>query len=487
MSALAQALAYRRVLEESAALRLLRADHVAIVAALLGEHLGEPGARRSTEDIHELIDTDLEILREHFEIGARTAKAYCDDWRNGGFLIRRPATDARGETYELSAAGFDAIRILHQLDAPRSTVTESRLINMTSALRQLAIDTDPDSNRRLEALQQQRERIDEEIARISSGDSPVLDPARATERVQDVLFQAQELPADFARVRARFEQLNHDLRASILTSEGTHGTVLDEIFRGVDLIESSEEGLTFSAFSSLIRDAERSAAFEDDVAAILAREFATELTPSVRATLRHLMRTMKHGSHEVHTVLTEFARGLRRYVFSQEFQRDRVLRTALQEALAAALEAAPHIRPYSPLGDPMELSAMRMFSVGELSLHDPSEFDSGQPLGTADLEEVDFAQIAQIARASEIDFAELIQNVDAMLERAAGAPVTVGELLAEFPATQGVASVIGLISLATQHGQVHAEHTETLHWKGLDEVPRAASTTLHTFTERLGA
>lgn len=184
MSALSSALAYRRLLDTNATLRMLRADHLPVMAATLGTHLGKPGTRISTEDLHESIDSDLEELRDHFDLSTRTAKAYCDDWRRAEILVRRPATSARGETYELSAAGFDAIRMLEQLRTPPQTATESRLVSLAQSVRQLAIDTDPDSSRRLESLRAERDRIDAEIARVRRGDpvrSSLTDAGRMSE------------------------------------------------------------------------------------------------------------------------------------------------------------------------------------------------------------------------------------------------------------------------------------------------------------------
>src|SRR5699024_4109934 len=219
------------------------------------------------------------------------------------------------------------------------------------------------------------------------------------ERVNDILQQAQGLPADFARVRARFEELNQELRISILAAEDSQSQVLDEVFRGVDLIESSDEGRTFSAFSALVRDPEQSAAF--DLA------FAATLSLATRRSLRTLMRQMKDGSHEVSDILTEFARGLRRYVPSHEFQRDRVMRTLLQEGLAAAAPVAHVRRPYDEIGVDLELSSVSLGSIGEVILHDPDEFDAGAELNEAAESEVDFAELVAVARESEIDFAEL--------------------------------------------------------------------------------
>lgn len=487
MSALASALSFRRLVESSATLRMLRADHVAVMAAILSEHLGAPGTRLDTVDLHELVDEDLFELRDHFDMSGRSAKAYCDDWRNAGILIRRPATDARGETYELSAAGFDALRILEQLETPQATVTESRLMTIASSLHQLAIDTDPDAGRRLRALESERRRIDAEIARIRKGDprARVLDRKRAKERVTDVLNQAQGMPADFARVRARFEELNHSLRTSLLESDGAHGSALDEVFRGMDLIEDSEEGRTFSAFSAFVRDPEQSAAFEEDISAILSRDFAGDLPLRSRQALRSLMRDMKDGSRVVQGVLTEFARGLRRYVHSHEYVTDRAMRSLLQEALAQAVPARLHVRPFTPVGEEMELSAVRMGSVGAMILHDPADFDTGQALGEAETVTVDFTALAAVARESEIDFDELSDNVNAVLAEARGAPATVGEILARHPATQGVASVIGLVSLAATQGEIDLDEAEELFWHGTDGIARRAVVQRHVFTKEV--
>lgn len=486
MSALAAALSLRRLVRESSTLRLLRADHVAVAGALLSTHLGSPGARVSADDLHELLEADLDELRDHFDLGTKSAKAYCDDWRAAGFLVRRPAAESRGETYELSPEAIDALRVLTQLSEPVSTVTESRLAGLMSAIHQLAIDTDTDVVRRVQALEAEKARIDSEIEALLGGDAEVIDPRRATERVTDVLLQARDLPGDFARVRARFEAINTELRAQIVDSDenASASTVLDDVFRGVDLIESSDEGRTFTAFSALIRDAERSATFDADVSDILDRDFARGLDPESRRTLRALMRSLKAGSRDVHGVLTDFARGLRRYVHSQEFQRDRAMRRALQEALAAAIPASRAARPHQDVGLELELSALRFTSVGELAPHDPAEYDTGTALPDDEPGVIDLEALAALARTTEIDFAELTHDVNDVLSQSALA--TVADVLAAHPATQGVASVVGLLSLATRYGQVGDEH-ELLTWRGTDGVDRMALTRTHVFTRPVDA
>lgn len=480
MSTVSQALALQRTVAHNATLRLLRADHAAVIASLLSVHLGSAGKRVATDDLYELMDADLEVLRDHFDL-PKTAKAYCDDWRGAGYLVRRPAMGARGETLELAPEAFQALRVLEQLEAPKSTVTQSRLISLAQSIRQLAVDTDPDVDRRLQALQAERDRVDAEITRVRAGEVTVLDERTALERATDILLQAQDLPSDFAGVRARFEGLNHDLRERILRADDMDRQVLDDVFRGVDLIESSDEGRTFSGFAALIRDPERSSALEGDLAAVLERGFAETLSTDDRRTLRSLVRELKSSSRDVHLVLTEFARGLRRYVYSQDFQRDRVLRDSLQAALAAAGPAAREVRPTTSLDRELELSSLRASTVGELALHDPSDFATGEMLAETDSTDLDLAALKAVARESEIDFAELIDNINA--ELALTSSVTVGEILRRRPATQGLGSVIGLLSLAATQGEVSQDIHELLGWDGADGVHREAEVGQHVFRE----
>lgn len=489
MPSLVRALTVQRLLREDTTLRMLRMDSLPLLAGVLSEHLAAPNATVPTQDLHEAMDGELDILRTHLDLGERTAKAYCDDWRQAGLLLRRPASDARGETYELTPQARQGLRIIEELIAPRATATESRLVSLTGALRQLAIDTDPDTGSRLAALHAEREALDERIRRVQSGETDILDARRALERVGDILAQAEDLPTDFARVRSRFEDLNHELRVNILTGEDLPGGVLDEVFRGVDLIESSDEGQTFAAFSRLVRDPEVSASFEADLRAILERDFTRTLPASSRSTLRGLLRTLKDGSRTVQDSLAEFARGLRRYVLSLEFQRDRQLRITLQDALAAAVPAAASTRPYQQTGMALEMTGMRWSSVGEIGLFDPSDYDAGPVLEDAPVAVVDVETLRALARQTEIDFAELEDNVDTVMdglspaERSAGVPVSA--VLERFPATQGVASVVGLLSLAARHGAVEAEHTEAILWDGDDGLGRQARVLLHTFTGRI--
>jgi hypothetical protein len=484
VSALSQTHALKQLVETDATWRLLRADNAPVIAALLSEHLGGENRRLPAAELYELIDHDLDGLRAHGFDLPQVAQSYCAEWRKAGFLTRRAAEEARGETFELAPGALGAIRFVEQLAAPRQTVTESRLSSIAGQLGQLAIDTDPDATRRLEQLHAQRDRIDAQIERINAGELDTPEPAQALERVRDILAQAEEIPSDFARVRERFELLNRELRSRIVESDDTQRAVLDEVFRGVDLIAESDEGRSFAGFSTLVLDPAVGAAFDDDISRVLGRQFAAGLTWTDRRFLRRFIGILKENSGEIHEVITTFARGLRRYVQSQDYQRDRVLRGLLREALAAGVGAAGHIKPYRPTGLQLDLSSVPLGSVGGIQLHDPAELDASAPIVAHEAGIADLESLRALARETEIDFTELTSHVNDLL--AEREHCTVGEVLERHPASQGVASVVGLLVLAANQGTSDAASaTETVHWRGTDDVGRSARIPTQRFTGRV--
>lgn len=487
MSTLTRALRLRQVLATDAAWDLLRKerDHVPVVAAILAEHLDGEQRQVDTFALYEKVDADLDELRAHGFDLPLSAKGYLTDWVKAGYLVRRAVAATRGETLELSSEGLAAIRFLESRDAPVQTMTESRLTALSRQLRQVAIDTDPATERRLARLQEERDRIDVAIQAIRDGRDETISDARALERIRDVIAQAASLPDDFARVMAEFEQLNQTLRAKIIESDESQRAVLDDIFRGVDLISQSPAGQSFSGFSNLVLDPALGAEFEEDVRDILDRDAAASLSLAERRLLRQLLTTLKDRSAEIHGVVTAFARGLRRYVVSQDYQKDRVLRGLLLEALRRGRELVDVIPPHRHIGVDIDLSAVRMLSLGAIRLHNPADFDATHvPVETHEPEPVNLAELKAIARMTEIDFDELTDHVNAALGEEG--PLTVGQVLARFPASQGVASVVGLLTLAADHG-IADNGDETITWESLDGDTRQARIRAHRFVGKIDA
>ncbi|MDF2916762.1 MAG: hypothetical protein K0S70_979 [Microbacterium sp.] len=482
MSAVVSTLELAPLMKRDVAWQLIRADLAPVIAGLLGTHLGGQTRRVDAEELYERLDDDLEQLRMHGLSLPLSGQGYCAQWRAAGFLLRRPAVDARGETLELSPDAIAAVRFLQGRAAPRSAATESRLASIAAQVRRLAIDTDPDAAARISLLEDEKDAIDRRIAALRSGDDSTLDTDRALERTRDLLAQAADVPDDFARVRTEFETLNTSLRARVVESDGSQAAVIDEVFLGIDHIADSDAGRSFAAFSRLVLDPALSAAFESDIRRVLERDFAQQLTRDERHTLRTFLTTLKARSAEIHDVITLFARALRRYVQSQDYQRDRVLRGMLREAMHAGVAASAGIKPWHHTRLHLDLSAVTLSSAATVDLHDPAEFTAIDVIEHHSAEIADLEELRALARETEIDFDELTRHVNDVL--AESDSCTVAQVLARFPASQGVGSVVGLLSLAAEQGTVDKTY-EALTWRGLDGVDRTAVVATHRFTGRL--
>lgn len=471
MAATARVHRLERLRREHPAWALLRADTSASALALLGGHFDHGTRRLPAPELFDRIDSDLQDLREQGFDLPRTAQAYCADWVRAGFLLRRPAEGSREETLEPTEGTFAALSFVAGLEHQTSSVTESRLTTLSSQLQALARDSDPSAASRLAALESERAEIDRQIAAVRSGDFPVLADERAVERSAEILALASEVPGDFARVRADLENLNRELRAAILDDDGERGETLGDVFRGVDLIGRSDAGRSFTAFYDTILDPERGAQVDEWIDTVLRRPFAARLTDDQRRRLRRLLADMESAGAEVHATMTSLSRSLRHFVQSRHFEDQRRLQRSLRRAQQQALQVARVRRPYDPLDLDLTRIGMTIESVAALRLHNPADDLVTEPVATNAPDPVDLEELRRLVRESEIDMAELTGNVAATL-RAEG-QASIGTVLRLHPATQGLASVVGLLVLATEHGSAVGGE-ETVRWTSAAGVEREA-------------
>jgi len=483
MSTIANAIALRNLQDDHVAWKLLRAKNAPAIIAILDAHLGGDTRRRTVAEFTSLVEGDLEDLRirANFEL-ERSAQAYCDQWRADGYLVRRPLLQSRQETYELSTGSFTAIRFARQMIQPHQAVTQSRLNTIVSQIQSLALATNADEDTRRAALLEERARIDEELTALDAGEIQTLEPAQALEQTREIASLARELPGDFARVRDDFELINKRIYATIVNYDEGYRDVLKDIFDGVDQISQSASGQSFKGFYSLLRDADLSETVQDDIDAILDTPFADELSGEERAFLRSLMRMLLDRSQEANSVMTSFARGLRRFVQNQDYQRERILKQKIDHALGEAQKVLERY-PHNPrVGTPLDLTSVSIAPVSRWKLKNPA---AAQALPIEEAEEnpsvsLSIEELRALARETEIDFPELVENINDTLAEVFArkdTSATISDVLQAHPATQGIASVIGLMVLALDQGRCaeSGEPDEHVEWVSDEGVRREAT------------
>jgi hypothetical protein len=461
---------YRRMREQPL-WRLLAADNGPAIIALLQMHLLEGQRSLQASVFHERIGRDLEELRSIGYDLPRTAQAYVADWLTAGYLERRFPAGAIEEEYELSAAAAGAIRFVTGLVEPRTAATESRLAVVIQQLVRLAEETDANPQTRIATLLAERDRIDREIEAIRQGRLEMLPDASALERIREITALADDLAGDFRRVRDQFEHLNRDLRERLVDSDTARGEVLEALFAGVDLIAESEAGRTFSAFWRLLVDPEQSSTLEQALDQVLSRPFANQLDSHERRFLLRLTRTLLEQGGMVHDVLQHFARSLKHYVQSREYLEQRRVNQVLKEAQRAALALKDEIRVADTLEYTLQLTSSRLRSLSQWVLYDPSKQTVASGMNDGEAAPISLEAVGELVAQSEIDFRTLRENIRSILRERSQA--SIADVLYEFPAIQGLGSIVGYIALGSKHG-VPGNRSEIVTWEGMDKQQRSA-------------
>lgn len=451
--------------------RLLAADNSPIIIGLLQTYLYEDQKSLPASTFQDRLSRDLEELRANGEDLPQIAQTYIANWLANGYLERRFPANTKEEVYELSTAATHVIRFMSGLEQPHRAATESRLTLVIDALIRLAEDTDADKFRRLDRLYAEQERLDKAIDAINKNQMRVLPVETALERAREIITLTDGLTGDFRRVRDQFENLNRDLRVRLMDNEESRAPILNSLFAGIDLIEESEAGRTFKAFWRLLIDPEQSAIVEEALVNIMSREFALQLSVRERKFLRDLTGVLLEQGGQVHEVLQTFARSLRHFVQSREYLEQRRLNQLLKEAQHAALILKDKVKTAETLQYTLELTSSRVRSISQWVLHDPSLQALPIPMQKGESLTVDLEKISELISQSEIDFRTLKMNIRAVLQLQSQA--SIADILQQFPAAQGLGSIVGLLALGSRHG-VKANLTEPVAWKTDQEETRSA-------------
>lgn len=450
---------------------LLAADKAPLFMALMQDLLLEGERTLGASLLVERLGQALEELRAAGEDLPQSAQGYLADWLAQGWLTRRLPQGASEEQYELSSDAAQAIRFVWGVRERRALATESRLATVMRALVSLNEETDPNPASRISALLHEQERIEAELELVRAHGVTPLREERALERAREVIALAEELAHDFRRVRDDFEELNRGFRQSLMEHEGKRGDVLEAVFAGVDLIGDSEAGRSFTAFWTLLTDAEQAEALREALESLSRRPFMRRLAAGERKFLLGLTGLLVDEGSSVHDVLQSFARSLKSFVQSKEFREQRRMHGLLKRATQAAIAAGRSVLPTRDLGWELTLTSARIRSVSQNTLHDPSQRVADSSMREGEAAELGLELVSELVRKSEIDFRTLRRNLRVLLERKRRA--SIAEVLDVFPAEQGLGSVVGYVALGVKHGDVEPG-AELVHWHGHDAVERHA-------------
>ena len=138
----------------------------------------------------------------------------------------------------------------------------------------------------------------------------------------------------------------------------------------------------------------------------------------------------------------------------------RRLNQLLRKAQRAALALKDEIKATEALQYTLPLTSSRLASLSQWVLHDPALQALPDQMAEGEATPIDLSMIGELVSQSEIDFRTLEENLRNVL--ALRSQASIGDILLEFPASQGLGSVLGLLALGARHGIV-AEQLSLIH------------------------
>ena len=385
-------------------------------------------------------------------------------WRHAGFVVRS-LTDRDAEpVYALSVGAFEAVRFISSQNAVRISPTESRLELLIYVFKKLVDDTDENIEKRVNRLLHEKREIDERIKALREGRISTVSDIEVQAQLSDIFAMIEALDGDFLRVRDAFMALAERIHADVMGNDETRGAILEKFFAGYDAIGESDAGRTFSSFYRFLMSDMSTREIEELIDAIAERAFWKEVDERRRDALQDVQPKLKTRARETQRMMSRLAKSLRYFVQSREYQQNRRLAELIGQARKLALTAMQEnaVSTYSPVIETGQ-TFVSVSSVGMSALFDPQNAGQAQELTIAQLADLDLMSLSKRLSASEINYAQLKQNIrDCLRDRST---VSIAQVLEIFPASQGLASVVGLIRLALRYAQPPVEgQEEVVRW-----------------------
>ena len=454
--------------------RLLRSDHAPLVASFLHRVFVVPNVRvMSAADLSEALEDELYALRDRLGADAypRRALDYLNDWTSPekGWLRKFYRQGSDEPHFDLTPATEKAIVWLDALTERSFVGTESRLLTLFELLRQMSEGSESDPQKRIAELHKRRDEIDTEIARVISGDLPLLDDTALKDRFQQFMQLARDLLTDFREVEQNFRMLDRRVRERIALWEGSKGALLEEIMGERDAIGDSDQGKSFRAFWDFLMSSTRQEELTELLARVLALPVMADLKPDARTGRVHY-DWLEAGEHTQRTV-AQLSQQLRRFLDDQAWLENRRIMDILRGIEARALA----VRDTPPVGEIMNLAESS--SDVELPMERPLHTPVQKPVITDIALETGDVDLDAAALYSQVvvDRAQLAGHIRQALQDRS--QVTLRELIESHPLQQGLAEVVAYLQLGSDAFKtvVDEDTHEVIAWQTTrrDETPKA--------------
>ena len=320
-----RALRLRRLREDRASWRLLRAETAPDVLAILGELFAQ-SASVPVADAEAVVSGHLPLWREGY--GAQDVKAQdlLSSWRRNGYI-----RESEGN-YEITEASSAALRFVDNLEKRELTATATQLKQVQEAIDDLVVRMTQDRGARLDHISRRIEELNEEWKRINDGDVVALADQEQREAIRSILMNSRGLREDFRHLEEEYRDRGRLIREQIAQSQGGRGEVIEGALDTEDELNQTPAGQAFIGFYELLAEDKRRADFRNQIRALLSTEAVRFLDDSEQRFMRRLVSELMNESGRIIQRRKRISANLNTFVKTANPSE----RRAMDEALKAA-------------------------------------------------------------------------------------------------------------------------------------------------------
>lgn len=423
------------------------------------------------------LDAFIRKLRSADELSpAGNAQYYLNQWVDAGYL-----SEIDGNIVK-TAACDQALLYASTLDDMSLSTTKSRLSIVQEQIRTLAVETNPDINKRLQYYIEQRDVIDKQIKRLRQGELDTLPEQEIIERLREITLLTEGLPQDFRRLVEEMRKVDRELRENMIQNEANRGHIIEMRLDKEDYLSQSEAGKAFDGFYQLLSDTSQRASINEQVQQIIALPEAQYLTLKQRRGITHLFRILNRESATVRKARKTMSKKLSAYVKSDNLQSQRQISERLNciEKLGLLL-SKNDIRQRTPVGIYLNTGSLEIATPVRLKLSQAQKAINGHDIQVATNDgEISDEMIDSLRSVS---MSEIEMRIKATLEKH-GKAMTLAAIIDENPLTTGLEELITYVRVAMKVSATEFDDKEEIELERRDGEP--VTTRVKTFLVSLG-
>jgi len=457
------------IINNSATIKMLRSKNAVLIVSFLYAQfqLKNEIAIPNTTLIQKLADyldeLNYEDQEEHLDLSSLSmdstdkAKNYINKWTDENYLRNYFDESTKQVMNVLTKHSSKAFQILELLKEKELVGIESKLKDIFYKLKELIDNTTDDPVKRIEELEKQKEKIDEEIRKIQrEGFVKTYEKYQIKTRFEDINKITNELIGDFKEVEDNFKKIIRDIYEKQLNKSNTKGKILQYTFDSLNELKQSEQGKSFYAFWNFLIDNDRKDELKfltDEIYKILDER---EIDYNDKF-LRKLKNILYFTSNKVLETNNLLADKLTRIIAEKEVQNRKQTRETINEIKNLAFQLVDK-EIDTNIGMEIEGEPYINLSMEKKPVFEDvvvSEY-SQKPKTAQNI--LDVNALSSLVDTNQIREEQLLKNIQLMLNERK--QISLSEVVEKFPISKGLAEILKYISLVQKNNKFFVNHNE---------------------------